>query len=207
MSDDPVQIVEKSTAFQGHFRIDRYRLRHRLYEGGMSETMTREVFERGHAVSVLLYDADRDVLVLVEQFRIGTFAAMESGQIEGSPWIVECVAGIMEDGETPEDVARRESLEEAGCTVGDVVPICRCFASPGASTETVHLLCGQVDSTGVGGIHGLDHEQEDIRVLVRPVLGVFDDLTNGRILNAMTVVSLEWFRRNHAALRERWRSA
>ncbi|MBI1986581.1 MAG: NUDIX domain-containing protein, partial [Rhodospirillales bacterium] len=118
-----VEIVEKTTPFEGHFRIDRYRLRHRLFEGGWSCEMTREIFERGHAVAVLPYDPDRDRVVLIEQFRVGAHAAFASGWFanDASPWMIESVAGIIEKGEDPEDVARREVLEETGCTVDDLL--------------------------------------------------------------------------------------
>src|SRR5262249_36602957 len=100
-----VEILEKSERYRGHFRIDRYRLRHRLFPGGWSGTFDRELFERGHAVGVLPYDAAADAIVLIEQFRIGALVAgME-------PWLIEVVAGIVEEGEEPEEVARREALE------------------------------------------------------------------------------------------------
>ena len=69
------EILEKTRVYDGFFKIDRYRLRHRLHAGGWSGVMTREVFERGHAAAVLPYDPERDAVVLIEQFRIGAYAA------------------------------------------------------------------------------------------------------------------------------------
>ena len=116
-----------------HFRIDRYRLRHKLFEGDWSGEIEREVFERGHAVTVLLFDPDRDKLVFIEQFRPGAYAALASPWFDNgaSPWLIECVAGIIEPGESPEDVARREAIEEADCEVSDIVPVCHYLLSPG----------------------------------------------------------------------------
>ena len=153
-----IEILGKSEQYKGYFRINRYRLRHRLYAGGWSGELERELFERGHAVGVLPYDPAADSIVLIEQFRIG---ALVAGM---DPWLSEVVAGIIEEGEAPEEVARRETREEAGIEVMDLMPICRYLVSPGGSSESVILYCGRVDSRGAGGIHGLAAEHEDIRV-------------------------------------------
>ena len=92
-ADKDVEVITKETVFQGYFRVDRYRLRHRTFAGGWTDEMVREVFERGHAVVVLLYDPDRDEVALIEQFRPGAFAA------GWNPWLIECVAGIIDEGE------------------------------------------------------------------------------------------------------------
>ncbi len=201
-----VEIIEKETAFQGYFRVDRYRLRHKKFDGGWSAPMRREIFERGHAVAVLLYDPDADRLVMIEQFRPGAHAALGEPHLRDafSPWLIEWVAGIIDPGETPETVACREALEEAGCTVQELEFIQLILATPGGSTETIALYAGRVEAPETGGIHGLDDEHEDIRVLVVPPAEAFAWLDAGRILNASTVIGLQWFRHHHAALRRRW---
>ncbi|MCW8983112.1 MAG: NUDIX domain-containing protein, partial [Gammaproteobacteria bacterium] len=128
-----IELLECETGYQGFFRLERYRLRHRLFAGGMSPTITRELFERGHAAAILLYDPDLDQIVLVEQFRIGALNA------RGGAWLYEIVAGIIESGEEGEAVARRESVEEAGCEVGRVEKICDYLVSPGGTSETISL--------------------------------------------------------------------
>lgn len=204
-----VEVIEKTTGYQGYARMDVYRLRHRLHEGGWSAVMRREILERGHAVAVLLYDADLDALVLLEQFRPGAYAALDSPwwPETASPWLVEVIAGIVEEGETALDVARREAMEEAGCEVRDMEFICRYLATPGICSETVLLYCGQVDASGAGGIHGLDHEQEDIRVMVVPAAQAMAWLDQGRITNSTCLIALQWFRFHHQRLREIWRGA
>jgi ADP-ribose pyrophosphatase len=144
-----VELIEKQAAFCGYFRIDRLRLRFPLYEGGMSREVEREVLERGQVAAVLLVDPDRDCVVLIEQFRPGPYAAGEP------PWLIEAVAGVIEGGESAEELARREAREEANCEITDLFPIMHFFTSPGASTESVALFCGRVDSTDAGGVHGL----------------------------------------------------
>jgi ADP-ribose pyrophosphatase len=193
-----VELVEKTTPYDGYFRIGRYRLRHRRFDGGWTEVLAREVFERGHATVVLPYDPARDAVVLIEQFRIGAYAAGLA------PWLIEPVAGIIEPGETPEDVARREAVEEAGCKITELEPIGTVLSSPGACSEVHHLYCGRVDSEGVGGLHGLDHEHEDIRAFTLPVDTALERLARGEYGNASTVITLQWLALNRERLKKKW---
>ncbi len=192
------EILEKELGYKGFFRVLRYRLRHGLFQGGMGEPIKRECLERGHAVAVLPYDAKRDRVVLIEQFRVG---ALESPK---GPWLMEVVAGLMEPGESPEAVARRETLEESGCELGELRRIYRYYSSPGGSTECVTMYVAQVDSEGVSGIHGLKHEGEDIRVHVMDVGEAFNMLDTGIIDSAMPIIALQWLRLNRESLREAW---
>ncbi len=199
MNRDDVEIIERDTAWRGYFRIDRLRLRHRLFAGGWAEPITREVFERGHAAALLPWDPVRDEVVLIEQFRIGALTA--GGD---NPWLIEIVAGIIEDGETAEDVVRRETLEEAGCEVGDIVPLMDVYTTPGGSSERIALFCGRVDATGVGGIHGVEEEGEDIRAFAEPTDAALARLARGEIANITTVAALQWLALNRDELRARW---
>ncbi|HEX6980941.1 MAG TPA: NUDIX domain-containing protein [Alphaproteobacteria bacterium] len=200
MDSQDVQIIQHETPYRGYFRIDRYRLRHKLFNGGISPELSREVFERGHAVGVILYDPDRDAVVLIEQFRVGALAAHRR------PWITEIVAGIIDPGEEPADVARRETYEEAGCDVIELLPIYDYLVSPGCSSETVKLFCGRVDSRKIGGVYGLAHEGEDIRVSVVPLEDALRDLASGRIESSIAIIGLQWLALNRDMLRKRWSS-
>ncbi len=193
-----VDVVEKKTLFQGYFRVDAYRLRHQLHAGGMSGEMRREVFERGHAVAVLPYDPALRAIVMLEQFRVGAYAAGRP------PWLTEIVAGIIGAGETPEQVARRELAEEAGLTAQNLKPMLTCLTTPGGSSETVEMFAARVDASRAGGIHGLDHEHEDIRVFVLPVIDAFRNLREGRYDNAQALIALQWLALNENDLRAAW---
>ena len=196
--DGAVVPVRYEIVFQGYFRVDRHTVRHALFAGGMSGDITREVFERGHAAAVLPYDPVRDAVVLIEQFRAGAYAA-------GRPaWLVEIVAGIIEDGESATDVARREAVEEAGLAVTALEPIADVFASPGGSSETVALFCGRCDTRTAGGIHGVTGEGEDIRVIVRSFSTILDELRDGAIRSAPALIALQWLALNRDRLRARW---
>ncbi len=197
--DPRIEIIAKDTPFKGYFQIDSYRLRHRKFDGGWTQEMSREIFERGHAAAVLLYDPELDQVVLIEQFRLGAYAA------GFEPWLIEVVAGIIDPGETPEDVVRREAQEEAGCDVTQLHPIGSYLATPGGSSESLTLFCGKVDAGKAGGIHGLEHEGEDIRVLVLPRTQALQKLAEGAVCNFTAVVALQWLALNHTEIMSIWK--
>jgi len=193
-----VTVDAHEVCHDGFFRLERFRLRHALFAGGMSPPLTRELFERGHAVAVLPYDPVRDAVVLIEQFRIGAL------QRVAGPWLVEIVAGIVGGDEPPESVARREAVEEAGLCLGRLEKVGRFYVSPGGSSESIHLYCGEVDASVAGGIHGLVEEGEDIRVFAETVDGAMGRLAAGEIDSAIPVIALQWLALNRTRLRRDW---
>lgn len=182
--------------FEKYFRLDEFHLSHELFGGGSSPVFTREIFERGSVVAVLPYDPWRGKVVLIEQFRAGAL------QDQDNPWLIECVAGVIEQGEKEEQVALRECVEEAGCTIERLEVISRYFVSPGGTSEHCSLFCGLVDSDGVGGIHGLPHEHEDIRVIVVDAAEAYAWLREGRIRSSATIIALQWLELNESRLRQ-----
>jgi len=198
MSADDVEILEKTTAFQGYFRVDRYVLKFRRFAGDWSTDVTREIFERGHAVALVLYDPVRDEVGLCEQFRPGALAA------GWHPWLIEIPAGIIDDGQTPEAVAIREAKEETGLEIDEVIPARRYLVTPGGSTESMQIFAARIDATKLTGVHGLEEEGEDIRVFPLAADEAFAWIEQGRICNAMTIIGLEWLAKNRDALRARW---
>ncbi len=193
-----VNILDRKTVYQGFFRIDSYSLRHELFEGGWSRPLTREVFERGHAAGLMAYDPARREFVMCEQFRIGAHAA------EVNPWQLEVVAGIIEDGEEPETVARRETKEEIGLTVSDLIPIQRYLVSPGGASESIYLYFGRVSSEGAGGIFGASEEDEHIRVKIIGENDLHELMKRGELTNAMTLIAAQWFFLNREIIRRKW---
>ncbi len=195
---DDVKIIEKSAGYNGFFKVNVYRLQHRLFAGGWNQPIVRELFERGHAAALLPYDPVRDEIVLVEQFRIG---AMETCS---TPWLLELVAGIIDEGETAEAVVRREAVEEAGIEVARCEHAISYLVSPGGSTERIEVFVGEVDASKARGLHGLADEGEDIRVHVVSREQAYAWLKEGRIDNAASVIALQWLALNHSELRARW---
>jgi ADP-ribose pyrophosphatase len=198
MTDPRIDIIDKTVAYNGFFRLERYRLRHRLFSGAWSHELVREVFERGHAAAVLPYDPERDQVVLIEQFRVGALEA------PGGAWLLEIVAGVIDAGETPEEVIRREAVEESGCMLQDVVPICEYLVSPGGTSERLTLFCGKVDAALACGTHGLADEGEDTRVVVLAFAEAVTYLQAGKITAAAPIIALQWLMLNREQLRRQW---
>ena len=194
-----VEIIARETLYSGFFSMDLYRFRHRLFNGEMSGEIRREIFERGHAAVLLPFDPVRDEVVLVEQIRIAAYDVSES------PWLLEMVAGMIEEGETVEDVARREALEEAGLVVGRTKPVLSYLASPGGTSERLSIMVGEVDATTAEGIHGLGDENEDIRFHGVSREQAHQWGVDGKIDNAASVIALQWLQLHYQTLRNEWK--
>ncbi|EPK6616609.1 ADP-ribose diphosphatase [Enterobacter cloacae] len=194
-----VEIIARETLYSGFFSMELYRFRHRLFNGEMSGEIRREIFERGHAAVLLPFDPVRDEVVLVEQIRIAAYDVSES------PWLLEMVAGMIEEGESVEDVARREALEEAGLIVGRTKPVLSYLASPGGTSERLSIMVGEVDATTADGIHGLADENEDIRVHVVSREQAYQWIEEGKIDNAASVIALQWLQLHYQTLRNEWK--
>jgi ADP-ribose pyrophosphatase len=195
------EIVEARTAFERYLRIDVFRFRHRLFSGEWSGVRSYDVLRRGRAVAIVLYDPDRDSVVLVEQFRLPALLA------GSSPWQIEAAAGMIDADEASEAVASRETQEETGLVlIGEPIMIQPYLPSAGGSDESVMLFCGRVDSTLAAGVHGLPEEHEDIRVVVKPVAEVEALLDSGAIENGHTLIGLYWLLRHRDRLLRLWRA-
>lgn len=192
------QIIKQQTLFQGYFSIQEITLKHRLFNGGWSNSFQREIFERGNAAAVLLYDPDLQQVVLLEQFRVGALNTITS------PWMIEVVAGIIEQGETPEDVVIREAEEEAGQQITELVEIGSYFATPGGSSEKVTLFCARVNASNAAGIYGLEEENEDIRVFTMTIEEIEKGLQAAAFENATCLISLQWLLLNREKLHKIW---
>ncbi|CDG22646.1 ADP-ribose pyrophosphatase [Xenorhabdus poinarii G6] len=193
-----VEVISQKNLYHGFFKMTEYQFRHRLFQGGWSETITREVFERGHAGVLLPYDPVRDEVVLIEQIRI---PAIETSH---TPWLLEVIAGMIEAGENAEQVVRREAMEEAGIEVKRCLPALSYLSSPGGTTERMTIFVGEVDASTASGVHGLAGEQEDIRVLVVSRNQAYQWVEAGVIDNAASVIAIQWLALHHEKIKKAW---
>ena len=192
------KIINKEILYSGFFRMEKYCLQHTLYAGGWSAAINRELFVRGSCVAVLLYDPERDKVVLIEQFRAGAILQPDRA------WLVEIVAGAIEEGETAIEVAYRESIEEAGCEIQELIVINEFYTTPGGASERITLFCGKIDSTKVGGIHGLDHEDEDIWVRSVDFDEAYRMVESNEIESAIPIIAIQWLALNKEKIRQKW---
>ncbi|HIF5871872.1 TPA: ADP-ribose diphosphatase [Vibrio parahaemolyticus] len=192
-----VEIISKESVFEGFFKMVKYRFKHKLFDGGWSDVVEREMFERGHAAAMLPYDPKTDQVVIIEQIRIG---ALEHEH----PWQLEIVAGMIDRDESAEEVIRREAEEEAGITVGRVASVTSYYPSSGGCSEKLDVFVGEVDASKAHGIHGLDYEDEDIRVHVLSREQAYQWVKDGIFENGASIIALQWLQLNHQELRSQW---
>lgn len=184
-----VELQAEKVVYEDFFQVKQLNLRHRLFDGGWSDVLQRELFCRRPVGGVLPYDPLRDEVVLIQQFRVGALS-------QQNPWLIEIVAGITEPNETVEAMIVREAQEEAGLDLLELTPLYEYWVSPGGSSEKFTLFCGRVDATAASGIHGLADEHEDIQVVVMSAQAAIDAIKTGAINNAATIIALQWLALN-----------
>lgn len=191
-------VISKKSLYRGFFKLTGFELKHSMFAGGESMVLSRELLDRGQAAAVLPYDPVRDEVVLIEQFRIG------AGGDPSGPWLIEIIAGLQEPDESAEELIHREAEEEAGCKISNLILMHHYYSSPGGSNEQIQIYFARTETTGLGGIHGVDEEGEDIRVHVISSDAAFDWLDQGRIDSALPIIALQWFRLNRDKIRKQW---
>ena len=195
---EDVDLQQREQSFRGYFSLETLTLRHRLFAGGWSTPVRRELFQRGDAVGVLPWDPVADELVLIEQFRVGAI------RDDDSPWMLELIAGIVEAGESDTAVVHREADEEAGCRLGRLEQVATFYPSAGACSEQIRLFVGEVTQSQPGTVQGLDSEHEDILVHQLPREQVMQMLDRNEINNGHTLIALQWLARHADRLRAQW---
>lgn len=181
------------SGYNGYFKLDILKYRHSLYRGGSSDTVSRELFVRGDAVVVLLYDLSKEVVVLIEQCRAGALMhAQKIGQNEQA-WLLEPVAGMIDFQETPQQAGIRETKEEAGVEINELEYICQYYPSPGACDEILHLYASEIDASLLPEYAGLDTEAEDIKIVQIPFEQARLKLASGQFNVSSTIITLQWF--------------
>jgi ADP-ribose pyrophosphatase len=196
---DDVNLHPVSNVYSGFFKIDLYQFEHALFNGGKSETIHREILERGDAIAVLPYDPVIDSVLLIEQIRIG---AIKSKQ---SPWLLECIAGMTDGNEDYESVVKKEAQEEAGLDLTELMFMLSYLSSPGGTTERLHLYLARADLSAMqSGVYGLESEGEDIKTHILKADDAIARLNSGEIDNAATVICLQWLALNKENVRSNW---
>jgi len=198
---EDVEVLEDECVYKGFFEMRKLTLKHRKFNGDWSQPMTREMMVRDDAVCVLLFDPKADKVLLIEQFRPAVLR-------NSSPWLLELVAGMVEEGEQDEDVARREAMEEAGVEVKRLEYMFKFVPSPGGLVEYLRMYAGEFDASlvDVTRTHGLDNENEDIKLHLMTSQEAID-LLRQDIENASTIMGLQWFALNKTELVKKWQVA
>ena len=183
-----VTLHAKQRLLEDFFVVDAVDVSYERTDGSMSARVRLLCLERGDAVAAVLVDPAARRAVLVRQFR---YPALGAGQ----GWLEELVAGMVGEGESPEQAVRREILEETGLDATRLEPLYDFYVSPGGSTERGYLFYAETDLSApraAGG--GVADEHEDIEVLEIPYQDLWQRLDAGEIHDAKTLVGLQWLR-------------
>lgn len=194
------RIISRKIEFEGFHKLETIEMQHKSFRHeGWSTTISREVYHAGEVVVALLYRPETDEILLNEQFRVGAFVAGAE-----NPCLLECCAGMIDEGEDVEAAARREAKEETGCDILALEPIGHVYPSPGGVNETFYMFCGRISDAQHGGIFGMEEEAEEIKTHLLPSREAIRLLDEGKITNAATVICLHWFARNKDKIRKKW---
>jgi ADP-ribose pyrophosphatase len=185
-------LLDKEIIYQGFHSIELLKFNFNKFSGELSNNVSREVFQRKPCVGVIPFDPIRQEIILIEQIRPGPITNNHP-----TPWLLEIVAGIVDENEQAEITVLREAKEEANCNITQIIPIYEYYVSPGCSSEIIKLYCGITDTTHAGGIYGLSDENEDIKVHVVKLQDAFTMLNSGKIINAATIIAMQWLLINH----------
>lgn len=192
-----VEVKAIATPYARFFAVEEWRIAWRQFDGTMGAPQDRAVFVMTDAVTVLPFDPIRDRVLLIEQFRVGAHARGDA-----AAWQLEAIAGRIDPGETPEEAARREALEEAGLTLGPLLPVAGYYPSPGAISEYLYSYVALTDlPDGVAGVFGATEEAEDIRGHLIPFDRMMDLAATGELTNGPMLLTALWLQRERPRLR------
>ncbi len=144
----------------------------------------REVYDRGNGATILLYNREKNSVVLTRQFRIATYVNGNEGGM-----LIEACAGLLDD-DSPEDCIRKEAIEETGYAVGEVEKLYACYMSPGGVTELIHFFAAEYNES-LRDNAGAGVEDESIDVLELPFPDALAMVADGRIRDGKTVMLLQ----------------
>jgi len=192
------KVLSSKIIYDDYYKLIHQELQYDRFDGTQSNIIERDVIQRRDYIAILLFDPDRDEVILIEQFRPGISS-------KAYPWLIEIVAGTIDNKtDHPDDVALRESKEESGVECQRLEKITELFVTPGVSDEYMYLYIGKVDTTNAGGLYGLKEENEDIRAFVVSVNKALEMLAQGEIKSLPAYISLQWLKSNKDYLRKKW---
>ena len=181
------KIINKKNIYDGFFKMHEVTLKYQKYDGSWTNNIKRELFGGAQVSAVLPYDPIKKEIVLIQQFRPGTISKNFDNYLN------EIVAGMIDEGENPEDAAKRECLEETGCEIKKLIPIQGYFPAPGSSESFYYLYLGEIEAFEGSRIMGVENENEDIFVKSYKIEVVREKMKNGEFLNGVTLIALQWF--------------
>jgi len=188
VADRKVVIDKRALLLDDYFKVEAVQVSYEKFDGTMGAPVRRLDLVRGDAVAAVLFNKARQCVILVNQFRYATLSL-------GGGWMTEVVAGVVDEGELPEDAIRREILEEAGYEIEKLERISCFYPTPGITSERIILFYAETRGDGpVAKGGGLAEEGEDIKVLELPLDEALRQVKSGEIADAKTIIGLMWLK-------------
>ena len=190
----------KRVVYKGFFSVEEHDLSYRKFNNQQSSILTRSALISSDAVIVLPYDPVNDRILLIEQFRAGPYVKGDE-----NPWVLEPIAGLIDEGETPESAGIREAQEEAHLEIKRLELVARSYPSPGISTEFFHQYIGIVELLDKSDlIAGLSSENEDIRSHIFEYEQFFEMIERGKVNVGPLILLGLWLSKNRTRLRKKY---
>ena len=190
-SKSHVTIISKTELSDNWAKLEKVKYEYQLQDGS-TQIQEREVYNRGNGAVILLYNKNKQTVILTRQLRIPTWF---NGNADGL--MIEACAGMLDD-KNPEECIRKETEEETGYTLNNIEKIMEVYMSPGSVTEILHYFVAEYTEgmkTSAGG--GAKNEQENIEVMEIPFEKTFEMIKNGEIKDAKTIILLQYAKLNN----------
>lgn len=184
-ANNRVRIVNTQTLSDDWYLLKKYTFDFQRRDGSW-QRLNREAYDHGDGAALLLYNRERQSVVLTRQFRLPAFVNGSDGML------IEVAAGLLE-GEQPEERIRKEAEEETGYRIDKVEKVFEAWMSPGSVTEKLHLFVAEyqpADQVSPGG--GLQEEGEDLEVLEMSFSEALQAMKAGTINDAKTIMLLQY---------------
>lgn len=181
-----VHIISKEQVFDDFFKVEKWHYQYEREDGTLTTPVDRLVLQRQDAAAAILYNKERGKVILSRQFRHCTYE-------KGPGWMIEAIAGRMDENEGPEATIKREAIEEIGYRLHSLEKIATVYSSPGYSAERMHIYYAEVtdaDKIAQGG--GLEEEGEYVEPYEMTVQELHDALVADEIIDSKTVIAAHY---------------
>ncbi|NKI32762.1 GDP-mannose pyrophosphatase NudK [Croceivirga thetidis] len=191
MANEHIRNIKKELLSDNWYTLNKYSFEYQKQDGSWEE-QHREAYDRGNGAGILLYNKEKETVILTRQFRMPTYV---NGNKDGM--MIEVCAGLL-DGDNPEDCIRKETEEETGYKINNVERVFETYMSPGSVTEILYLFIGAYeDKMKVGEGGGADNETENIEVLEIPFKKAIRMIESNEINDAKTILLMQWAQINN----------
>lgn len=181
---DTVRIIDTITLSDNWYILKKYVVDY-LRRDGTCQRLEREVYDRGNGAVILLYNRQKNSVILIRQFRLPVYVNGHNG------FLIEAAAGLLEE-QDPVSRIKAEAEEETGFRITDVENVFEAFMSPGSVTEKLYFFIAEYqDNNRQSDGGGLPEEGEDVEVLEMPFPQALAAIRNGEIIDGKTIMLLQ----------------